>query len=380
LRFQILATVVALAAAAPASAAERKWPNGFPDRPDFFPICVWLQSTRVAPRYKAIGVNTYVGLWKGPTDNQLSDLQKQGMYAVVLQTEKSLQHKDSKVIAAWMHEDEPDNAQRRTDGKPGWGPPVEPAKIVQDYERMRAADPTRPVLLNLGQGVAWDNWVGRGVRSRHPEDYPQYLKGCDIASFDIYPVTHTNAEVANDLWHVGRGVQRLAAWTGGAKPVWACIETTHISNEKARPTPEQVRSEVWMAIASGATGIIYFCHEFKPKFVEAGLLEYPEIVEGVKRVNAEVTSLAPVLNSPTIADAVTVNGDVAALAKKQGPDLYVFAVSRSNKPLRASFGVRAAPAGGAVEVLGEERRIDAAGGRFDDEFTPYAVHLYKIRP
>jgi hypothetical protein len=380
LRFQILATVVALAAAAPAPAAERKWRNGFPDRPDFFPLCVWLQSTHNAARYKAIGVNTYVALWRGPTDEQLADLEKQGMYAVCGQTDRSLRYKDSKVIVAWMHDDEPDNAQRRTDGKPGWGPPVEPAKIVADYERMKAVDPTRPVLLNLGQGVAWDNWIGRGVRSRHPEDYPEYLKGCDIASFDIYPVTHDNREVAGDLSYVGRGVQRLVAWTGAAKPTWACIETTRIDNPNARPTPEQVRSEVWMAIANGATGIIYFCHEFKPKQIEAGLLEYPEIVDAVKRVNAEVTSLAPVLNSPTVADAVTVNGDVTALAKKQGPDLYVFAVSRSNKPVRASFGVRAAPAGGAVEVLGEGRRIHAAGGRFDDEFTPYAVHLYKIRP
>ena len=43
------------------------------------------------------------------------------------------------------------------------------------------------MLLNLGQGVAFDNYIGRGVRRNHPEDYPEYVKGCDIASFDIYP-------------------------------------------------------------------------------------------------------------------------------------------------------------------------------------------------
>jgi hypothetical protein len=89
--------------------------------------------------------------------------------------------------------DEPDNAQPL--GK-GYGPPVLPAKIVEDYKRFRKADPSRPVLLNLGQGVAWDRYAGRGTRTNHPEDYPEYVKGCDIASFDIYPACHEHREVA----------------------------------------------------------------------------------------------------------------------------------------------------------------------------------------
>src|SRR5262249_12595813 len=46
-------------------------PNGFPKDPSFFPIGVWLQSPTRAMSYKAIGINTYVGLWDGPTENQL---------------------------------------------------------------------------------------------------------------------------------------------------------------------------------------------------------------------------------------------------------------------------------------------------------------------
>jgi len=37
--------------------------------------------------------------------------------------------------------------------------------IVEDYKTRKAADSSRPILLNLGQGVAWDQWVGRGVRT-----------------------------------------------------------------------------------------------------------------------------------------------------------------------------------------------------------------------
>jgi hypothetical protein len=36
--------------------------------PNFFPLAVWLQSPNNAAKYKAAGINTYVGLWRGPTD------------------------------------------------------------------------------------------------------------------------------------------------------------------------------------------------------------------------------------------------------------------------------------------------------------------------
>jgi hypothetical protein len=106
------------------------------------------------------------------------------------------------------------------------------------YRRIRAADPTRPVLLNLGQGAAWDGWHGRGVRSNHPEDYPEYVRG-------------------------------------------------------------------------GAT--------------------------------------------------------------------YVFAVRMEDSPARACFEVQGIPEKAAAAVLGEDRAIDAPGGRFEDVFEGYEVHLYRIR-
>ena len=55
-------------------------------------------------------------------------------------------------------------------GAKGYGPPILPEIIVSNYHRIKLLDPTRPVLLNLGQCVAWDNYIGRGVRRNHPED------------------------------------------------------------------------------------------------------------------------------------------------------------------------------------------------------------------
>ena len=88
-----------------------------------------------------------------------------------------------------MHGDEPDNAQTFAEFwkgdkekiKKGWpeiyrqqglakrdykgyGPPVPPRWIVRDYEQAKASDPTRPIFVGLGQGVAWEKYDGRGER------------------------------------------------------------------------------------------------------------------------------------------------------------------------------------------------------------------------
>src|SRR4051794_32181451 len=170
----------------------------------FFPLCVWLQSPRNAERFKAAGINTYVGLWRGPTEEQFSQIKAAGMKLVCAQNEFALAHKADPAIIAWMQDDEPDNAQSLGQGK-GYGPPIAPEKIVDLYHKMRAADATHPILLNLGQGVAWDNYIGRGVRRNHPEDYLEYVKGGDIVSFDIYPATHTEPAMKGKLEFVGNG-------------------------------------------------------------------------------------------------------------------------------------------------------------------------------
>jgi hypothetical protein len=130
-------------------------------------VAVWLQSPANAARYKAAGINLYVGLWRGHTEEQLAELKTHGLRVICSQNAAGLRHQNDPTIVGWMHGDEPDNAQPLRGGK-GYGPPLLPAKIVENYERLHKADPSRPVLLNLGQGVAWDRYVGRGSRTNHP--------------------------------------------------------------------------------------------------------------------------------------------------------------------------------------------------------------------
>jgi hypothetical protein len=356
--------------------------SGQPVDDAYFPVAVWLQSPRNAPRFKEAGINLYVGLWQGPTEDQLAGLTKAGMPVICDQNTIGLAHRDNPIIAGWMHGDEPDNAQPLPGGR-GYGPPILPDVIVEHYRKLRQTDPTRPVLLNLGQGVAYDNYIDRGVRRNRMEDYPQYVHGCDIASFDIYPVAHDSPEVAGKLEFVGLGVQRLVEWTDGKKPVWSCIECTRIDGRGGKATPSQVRSEVWIALIRGARGLIYFVHQFKPDFQEAALLNDPEMLAGVTAINREIKELAPVLNSPSLADVVKVTNldgsPVAAVVKRHEGTTYLFAVNLTPQPATATFTVTRGGVKSAVEI-GGTRTIPLQDDAFIEPFQPYAVHRYRLLP
>ena len=360
-----------------------KWSNGPSHKVEFFPIAVWLQNPAKAEKYRAAGFNTYVGLWRGPTDKQLSDLKKAGMKVICHQNEVALSHINEPTIIGWMHGDEPDNAQSLGKGK-GYGPPILPGKIIDDYDKIRRTDPSRPVLLNLGQGVAWDGWHGRGVKTNHPEDYPEYVKGCDIASFDIYPAVHDKPEVAGNLWYVAKGVERLTKWTEGKKVVWNCIECTRISNPDTKATPHQVKCEVWMSIIHGSMGLIYFVHEWQPKFNESALLSDPAMLSAVTAINRQIIELAPVLNSQTVKDAASASSDnkdvpIAVMAKKHEGLTYLFAAGMRDGAANVTFTVQGLKGEIVVDVLGEKRIITSKNSVFKDSFGAWDVHLYRIK-
>jgi len=317
----------------------------------------------------------------------LAALKAAHMPVLCEQNAVGLAHLADPTIIGWMHQDEPDNAQPITDpvtGKAsGYGPCVPPARIVADYARLRAADPTRPIFLNLGEGVANDQWVGRGSGASLA-DYPRYIKGTDIASFDVYPVAGLGKpDGENYLWYVAKGVTRLTGWAAGRQTVWNYIECTHIGSDR-QPTPSQVRSEVWMSLIHGSRGLLYFVHEFQPKFNEHALLDDPPMLAAVTGINQQVHTLAPVLNSPTLAQAASVASSSAQtpidlMVKRQGKATYLFAVGMRNGAASGAFTVRGLPKTARAEVIGEARTITVKGGKFSDAFGPYAVHLYRIQ-
>lgn len=358
--------------------------RGLSTDPGYFPIAVWLQDPSQAMRYKAAGINVYVGLWRGPTEQQLAQLKSAGMRLFCSQNRVALAHLDDPTIAGWMQEDEPDNAQEVRDPvtrKTHYGPPVKPSKVVEIYQKIHQLDPTRPVMLNLGQWVANRDWKGRGSEGK-PSDYLTYVQGGDILSFDVYPIAgYEKPNYQDYLWLVAKGVDQLREWGGPSKIVWNALECTHIGDADRQANPSQVRSEVWMSIIHGSRGIIWFAHQFKPKFDEHALLDDPKMLAAVSAINAQIHRLAPAINSKELADVKVASSNtevpIDILARKSQGATYVFSVAMRNGPSTGTFtfGDKSAH---QAEVLGENRRVEIKDGSFTDSFAPFAVHLYKI--
>jgi hypothetical protein len=351
----------------------------------FFPIAVWLQSPSNAASYKQAGINLYVGLWDGPTQEQLDELKMVGMPVLCDQNKFALDQITTyqNVIEGWMHGDEPDNAQSNETG--GYDPCINPDIIIDEYITVKRNDPQRPVYLNLGQGVSNVNYIGRGSDCHGRTDmYPKYIKGCDIVSYDIYPVNSPYDEIRGNLWYVPKGIDSLRLWSDHSRKVWCWIECTRIdSSSVAAPTPSQVKAEVWMALVHGANGIGYFCHSWYGGFKEAAWLSNTQMKNAITAVNSRITALAPVLNSPSVTGRVTaISGKpsvpVDIMVKRSSGSLYIFAVAMRNNSVIASFSIDSMPGTANVEVFDENRTITATGGTFQDSFEGYGVHLYKI--
>ncbi len=351
---------------------------------NFFPLAVWMQDPGDAVKYKDLGINMYVALWNELDQRQMDLLRASDMKVICRQNSYGLEHKYDTLIYAWMHNDEPDNARWNKEEE-RYDPCIESSVIIQDYNKMKENDPSRPVFLNLGMGVSYIKWNGRGACKGNTESYKishnGYLKACDIASFDIYPVNSYYPEVQNNLWYVPKGIDSLYAWSGSTKDIWCCIETTKINDKGSKPSVSEIESEVWMALIHRAKGIIYFCHSFVTgENNEAAMLHDPVNSKGIKEINARVSSLAPVINSVNGVANVSVLSDnpdvpIHYMTKSYNGQSYIFAVSMRDGNSNATFYL---PSGKKAEVIGEDRTIPINNNQFNDSFEPYAVHIYKI--
>jgi len=91
-------TVATAQSVAVAEKPAMPWTNGPWADSNFFPIAVWLQDPANAERYRKAGINTYVGLWQGPTGEQLAALKKAGLWAICGQNEAGLRHRADPTI------------------------------------------------------------------------------------------------------------------------------------------------------------------------------------------------------------------------------------------------------------------------------------------
>lgn len=348
------------------------WPRGFPTDVSYFPIGVWMQNPMNAERFAAVGVNHFVGLWQGPTDEQLAAARAASMPVVCEQQGVWQENLSDRNVQGWLQADGPDNAQELGDGT--YGPCIPPSETRARYADMVAGDASRPVFLLLGQGVATPDWVGRGDCTGRTEDYPEYAASADILVNYTYPIANQNP-----LELVATGIQKLNEYASWKKPVIADIEASSIRG-LLRPTPHELRAEVWMSLIHGAAGLQYFCHRMEP-LNETDCLDDADTAAALALLNREITGLAPALNTQSYAlapQSTNAAVPVRAVLKRVGDERYVFAAGMANGATSATFALAGLSGAMRVEVIGEARELTADDGAFTDAFAPYDVHLYRV--
>ena len=363
------------------------WSRGISTDPGFFPISVWLQGSWHTSEMADLGINIYIGN-NADTDplaaSDLATLASHGIYAIVGQDSVGLANIDDPTIVGWwMTPDEPDNAQSAGSG---YGPPVAPTTLVAQYNAYQTADPTRPIYIGLGQGVAYDGWEGRGSNAPPESSYPA---AGDIVDFDIYPYNNcagdANEQVTcGQFWLNAFGIDRLRDWSTHGQALWTDIETTSIAaGSTSGPTPQQTKSEVWLALIHGANGITYFVDTWNPSFREDGIFANSTMVAAVTTLNRQIQSLAPELNSASIPNLVSVAPTNSAtpidvMVKANGTKLYVLAAIARAGISSASFSIAGMTGNGSAIVNGESRSLPVTAGKFSDNFAANDVHIYEI--
>lgn len=371
----IVSAFIAVAALDSPALAAGSFAGGFLSDPKFFPIGVWLQSPANAPEYKQIGINTFVGLWEGPTEAQLAVLAKYGMFAIAEQNDVGLTSVNRHVIRAWMLPDEPDNPQHSL---LGYGSCTPAAEVSAKSRAIRLRDTTRPILINFGRGVADPTWPGRGRCTGDQNYYAIAAVGADILSFDIYPVGSDTPHVKGKLEYVAAGVDFLVKRVTPQQRVWAALETTAL-DPKRPVTPDELHTEVWMALIHGATGIVYFVHEWAGGLREDGVFRHPDVVREVSDIDRTITELAPVLNGHSASMLVTVSSAVPVdiMTREHDGYLYIFAVVMRNEATTAEFTIPGL-GNSIATTIGESRSMPIQSGILKDSIPGYGVRLYRI--
>ena len=406
-------------------AADAGW-----DAPGFFPTGLWLAGIHDqddADRWIDLGLNTMFP----PTGNTDLDIVRDNGLWVVADAGELDQYVNGPVGAetvGLLAIDEPSTVAAFTD-------PVE--------NTPNALQDNRFWWLNMGHNPLQFGDIGgspTGDVLYDPITTPNATtRHMDITSTDLYWFAGAEADfwrsVGGELLQVNPGGQATVAemshgqhygflidWlrsytTPYPGPIFQFIEVggpyTENTSASNYITPPEINSAVWNSIIHGARGIVYFNHTFAGpaesndsladeyfQTVQAG--QSISIYDQIKATNTLITTLAPVINSPSApaflssvtpapptftfngTPTVVITGDlftgIDTAVKYYAADgkFYIFASNRSTTSTLATFTLNGVTSGTAT-VIDESRSIPITAGVFTDTFADHnTIHIYQI--
>jgi hypothetical protein len=343
----------------------------------FFPLMGFYQSPKSFKNASATGLNGYFFPGNDPAPKAYLDaLKAEGLYGMVPFDANVVGHS---AVLGWLLPHEPDAAYLK--GKEE----MSPAAMLVAYEKIKKADPARPVVLDFSPAFTNIPEESNVPEAKKKEIYPAYAKAADILTYNVYPIWGFNKPECLD-WPAKAAVD-LRALVGPKKPFFAMIETGKGApsvpvDQQKDVSADEIRAEAWMAICHGATGIIYFTHQFKPKFNEFG----PDAAKqaAIKKINDQIAELAPILAGKEAGflklstDSNSIPANTARVYDGRRV-LFVLNGSPNRQGCKVTFSLDTAGEGIVAEVVGEGRTISLKDGKsFTDDFAPLALHIYKV--
>jgi hypothetical protein len=379
------------------------WETAAPVRPapfvpGFFVLGVWHQPPPSFADWAKLGINTVVGSPDGTDSGLLAwteEANRLGLKIIRQPRMDRLADDDREPgLLAWMPFDEPEAFASLE-------------RVREVHGKLKSAYPDRRVFSNhSGTWVIDRSCEGADYAWGGPCDGPgdclggpstcyaggeagSYFTYDDLVSTDHYPKNqHT------PLGTLGSLLDKVRRWAGG-KPQLEFIEASdqYIPPERVPglggPSAGEMRFEIWDTILHGASGIIYFPNA---GYCGPGCQKHdgtrPEIRLEMAEQNARIAELSAILTSEMnpapygiTVGAATGVGETSPLEagwRVHGGAVYFLVLNTRNLEYRAySFAVSGFLPTHGFEVVHEYRSTLTSGQVLTDDFSPYAVHVYR---
>jgi chitodextrinase len=371
-----------------------QWSNGFPSSSSFVPIGVYPAEGQPSV-LASEGINfftpsrddnngTWCPVWSNPNGNDMTHVNgTPGFYAGGTFYQTLNGEAWGSQAAFNVFGDELDgNAGNFFDCLPSnitsnnkagsWGG-LSAASFEGAEAASKSDDPTRPTYIQTTT-----TFIDGGKNYFYTEAEKQAIcTGADIFSFDIYPIVLRGGSVS-DMYDE---VQEARGDCLDSRPVMAFTEIDHMNGGNIYPQPAQTTAEVWNAIIAGARGVQYFDQYGtidNPTYTGNGNYAAGAMYNAVKNTNAQIDTLAPVINSPFANGYVTSSGSMSIMTKYYNNHFYIFAIPHAAGAQTITFKLAGNPNTTAT-VLNENRSITVSEGSFTDTFAnENTVHIYEI--
>jgi hypothetical protein len=265
-----------------------------------------------------------------------------------------------------------------------------PQEVNDNNAAVKAVDPYR--LTCQADPIGSDRVVTR---------YAPYVRSTDVFMPEIYPVRSDMgdktdatcvAETIRDMKRVASDVRLFG--DGRPRGCWPIIQYFKGWGDWGHfPTRDQLFAMTWAAVIHGAHGMTWYTYggfyDKKRKKHNEGVTSTPERWKAICDLATWLKELSPVLVTrtgkqppmPEIVSGAKLDPlgqpSVTALLKRYGDDVFLFAVNAATEDVRARFRLEGVD--GKAEAMKENRTVKCPDGVLEDNFKPFAVHVYRLK-